>query len=76
MPWPDTHAMAERLKLISTEVAPGTHAILIVDQAGGHTPPPESPELNPVENLWQYIRDNGLSNRVFASCDDIVSASR
>jgi transposase len=37
--------------------------------------PPRSPELNPVENVWQYIRDNWLSNRVFASYDDIVALS-
>jgi len=29
--------------------------------------------LNPVENVWQYIRDNGLSNRIFASDDDIMA---
>jgi hypothetical protein len=23
--------------------------------------------LNPVENLWQFLRDNWLSNRVFPS---------
>src|SRR5437764_3146653 len=34
--------------------------------------PPKSPELNPVENIWQFIRDNWLSNRVFQSYDDIV----
>jgi hypothetical protein len=28
------------------------------------------PELNPVENIWQYMRDNWLSNRVFKSYDD------
>ncbi len=32
--------------------------------------PPRSPELNPVENLWQFVRDNWLSNRVFKSYDD------
>ena len=61
MPWCDTHAMAEHLKLISAEVAPGAHAILLLDQAGWHTSsklavpdnitlvpiPPRSPELNP-----------------------------
>jgi transposase len=26
--------------------------------------PPKSPELNPVENIWQFIGDNWLSNRV------------
>ena len=34
--------------------------------------PPKSPELNPVENIWQFIRDHWLSNRVFQSYDDIV----
>ncbi len=34
--------------------------------------PPRLPELNPVENVWQFMRDNWLSNRVFASYDDIV----
>ena len=34
--------------------------------------PPRSPELNPVENVWQFMRDNWLSNRVFAAYDDIV----
>ena len=34
--------------------------------------PPKSPELNPVENIWQFIRDNWLSNRVFRSYEDIV----
>ncbi len=34
--------------------------------------PPKSPELNPVENIWQFMRDNWLSNRVFKSYEDIV----
>jgi putative transposase len=33
---------------------------------------PKSPELNPVENIWQFMRDNWLSNRVFKSYDDIL----
>ena len=67
-------------------VAPGAHAVLLVDQAGWHLSaglfipanitiiplPPKCPELNPVENIWQYMRDNWLSNRVFKSYDDIV----
>ena len=69
------------------EVDPGAHAILLLDQAGWHTSsklavpdnitlvpiPPRSPELNPVENVWQFIRDNWLSNRVFRNYDDIVA---
>lgn len=79
--------MGEHLKLISAEVAAGAHAILILDQAGWHTTeklevpenislmplPPRSPELNPAENIWQYMRDNWLSNRVFKNYDDIVA---
>jgi transposase len=34
--------------------------------------PPKCPELNPVENVWQFLRDNWLSNRVFESYDDLV----
>jgi len=32
------------------------------------------PELNPVENIWQYLRQNWLSNRVFEIYDAILSA--
>jgi transposase len=34
--------------------------------------PSKSPELNPVENIWQYMRDNWLSNRIFANYEDIL----
>jgi transposase len=71
---------------ISAAVAPGTQAVLLLDQAGWHLSdrlevplnitlvplPPKCPELNPVENLWQFIRDNWLSNRIFRSYDDIL----
>jgi transposase len=56
------------------------------DQAGWHTSqklqvpsnitilplPAKAPELNPVENLWQFMRDNYLSNRIFQNYEDIV----
>lgn len=65
---------------------PGRHAALLVDQAGWHlsaglvTPgnitivalPAKCPELNPQENVWQFMRDNWLSNHVFQSYDAIV----
>ena len=35
--------------------------------------PPRAPELNPVENIWQFMRDNWLSNRIFKTYDDIVA---
>ena len=70
--------MALHLEEISFVVAPGAHALALLDQAGWHVSsklpvpdnitlvplPPKSPELNPVENIWQFIRDNWLSNRI------------
>ena len=87
MPFADTEAMQAHLVEISAAVEPGAHAVLVLDQAGWHVSgrlavpenitllplPPRSPELNPVENVWQFMRQNRLSNRVFDSCDDIVA---
>jgi transposase len=86
LPSCDIAAMNLHLAEISKAVAPGAHALLLMDQAGWHTSaklvvpenitiaalPPRCPELNPVENVWQFMRDNWLSNRVFTSYDDIV----
>jgi transposase len=82
----DTEAMNLRLAEIATQIAPGAQAVLLVDQAGWHlsgrlTVPPnitliplpaKCPELNPQENVWQFMRDNWLSNRVSKSYDQIV----
>ena len=69
---------------------PGAHAVLIFDRAGWHTTPrtrrclqnitpiwlpSRAPELNPVENVWQYLRQNWLSNRVFETYDAIIDAA-
>jgi transposase len=86
LPACNTDAMNLHLAEIAKAVAPGSHAVLLVDQAGWHLSarlvvpanitiiplPSKCPELNPVENIWQYMRDNWLSNRVFKSYDDIV----
>jgi transposase len=37
--------------------------------------PSRAPELNPVENIWQYMRANWLSNRVFENYDAIIDAA-
>jgi hypothetical protein len=37
--------------------------------------PSRAPELNPVENVWQYLRANWLSNRVFETYEDIIDAA-
>jgi transposase len=86
LPVCNTAAMTLHLAEISRTVAPGAHAVLLLDQAGWHLSdkldipanitllplPPKAPELNPVENIWQFIRDNWLSNRIFRSYNDIL----
>jgi len=86
LPACNTEAMALHLEEISAAVAPGAHAVLVLDQAVWHVSkklevpgnitllplPPKSPELNPVENIWQFMRDNWLSNRIFKSYEDVV----
>jgi len=79
MPRRTTATMALHLEEIAQAVAPGAHAVLLLDQAGWHTTkklvvpanitllplPARAPELNPVENFWQFMRDNCLGNRIF-----------
>jgi DDE superfamily endonuclease len=69
LPYCDTEAMAAQLEEVSQAVPPGAHAVLLLDQAGWHVSPklkvpanitllplpPRSPELNPVENVWQTV---------------------
>ena len=80
-------AMNLHLAEIATQIAPDAHAAILVDQAGWHLSgklripsnitliplPAKCPELNPQENIWQFMRDNWLSNRLFKSYDDIVN---
>jgi hypothetical protein len=88
MPYANTEAMNFHLAEIAKAVSTGAHAILVLDGAGWHGSkdlvvppnitllplPPYSPELNPIENVWQYLRQNRLANRVFQDHDAIVDA--
>ena len=74
---------------ISKYVEEGRHAVIIVDKARWHTTdklklphnvsllplPATSPELNPVEQVWQWIRQHCLANRVFKDYQEIVDVS-
>lgn len=89
MPHANTQAMQHHLDEIARNLAPKAHALVILDQAAWHTTeklripdnlsllplPPKSPELNPVENVWQFLRQNKLSNRIFGSYDAIVTTA-
>ena len=89
LPYADAEMMQLHLDEISRNVAEGAHAVLLLDRAGWHTTskldvpgnitpiflPSRAPELNPVENVWQYLRQNWLSNTVFENYDAIVDAA-
>ncbi len=88
LPFANTDTMNLHLKAISRHVRPKAHAVVLLDRAPWHTAgeldipnnltlillPARSPELNPVENVWQYLRQNWLSNRVFEDYDAILKA--
>ncbi len=81
--------MQLHLNEISKQVDTKAHAVVLMDRAVWHSTgklkipenltiillPPKSPELNPVENIWQYLRANYLSNRVFENYEAIVEAA-
>ena len=87
LPFCNTETMSLHLTEISLAVAPGAQAVVLMDQAGWHMSgkldvpanisvialPAKCPELNPVENVWQFMRDNWLSNKVFTSYDNITA---
>lgn len=91
MPAVNTEAMNEHLNEISTQVASGAHCLLVCDGAGWHQKgerlivpynitllalPPYSPELNPMENVWDYLRGNKLSGLVWNSYEAMLEACK
>ena len=86
LPYTDTEAMQIFLDGLSKTIDKGKHAALVIDNAGWHTAndlsvpanitlvplPPYSPELNPMECVWRWIKDRYLSNRCYKNYDDIV----
>ena len=84
----NTTAMNHHLSEISSQTAADAHAVVILDRAGWHRShalvvpdnitllelPPYSPELNPVERVWHYLRSHWLANSVFISLADIMDA--
>ena len=89
MPYANAEAMNAHLKEISAEVAPGAHAVLVCDGAGWHqrgeklivprnitllSLPAYSPELNPMEKVWDYLRQNKLCALVWNTYEEILDA--
>lgn len=77
------------LRQFAEELPDDVHAVMIWDQAGFHTGhdlvvpdnitlielPPYSPELNPMENLWHYLRSHYWSNRAFEDYHALIQAA-
>ena len=88
LPHVNAEAMNLHLAEIGRRVAEGAHAALVLDGAGWHTTPklripgnisllplpPYAPELNPVETIWEFLRQNLLSHRLWESYEAIVDA--
>jgi DDE superfamily endonuclease len=90
LPVANVEAMALHLAEISAQVAPGAHAVVVLDGAGYHQAkalagrvptnlsllplPPYSPELNPMELVWQDLRRRDLANRVFDDLGRVIDA--
>ncbi|CAK1783822.1 hypothetical protein VCRA2119O147_1630001 [Vibrio crassostreae] len=76
VPWVNKDIMAEHLKQSSAVLEKGRHAVVIMDGAGWHTNDiaeqfsnvsiiklsPYSPELNPIEQVWSWLRQHYLAN--------------
>jgi hypothetical protein len=89
LPEVSTVAMNTFLVELARAVPSGTHAVLVLDRAGWHLSadlavptnltlvhlPPYSPELNPIEKVWQYLRDRHLSHRVLAGYEAVLDAA-
>jgi transposase len=88
LPSVSTAAMQAMLDELGQAVAPGAHAVVLMDCAGSHvakdlaipanlTPlflPAYSPELNAIERVWLYLRERFLSHRFWPTYEDILDA--
>ena len=86
LPYANTVAMNIFLSELSKEIKPGEHIALIVDNAGWHNSrdlsvprnitliplPPYSPELNAMEQVWEWMKNHFLYNQYYSSYEDIV----
>jgi transposase len=89
MPHTNTEAMQEFLDRFAATIGDDEHVVMVLDQAGRHGSgalripasitlvalPPYSPDLNPVERVWLYLKERFLSHRLHADYDAIVDGA-
>jgi hypothetical protein len=88
LPTVSTVAMNLFLAEFAQTLAPDDHVVMVLDGAGWHGStalavpdsltllplPPYSPECNPVERIWLYLRERFLSLQVWPDQDAIIQA--
>lgn len=87
LPYANGAGMKLHIEEIAKQIPENRHAVLVVDGASWHQEtmgvdkvsllklPAYSPELNPVEQVWQWLKQNYLSNRCYSGYEAIVDAS-
>ncbi len=89
LPEVSANAMQVYLDGLAATIGPNEHALLVLDQAGWHEAktlhipasitleplPPRSPELNPVERVWLFLKEKFLSHRLLDDYDAILDAT-
>lgn len=87
LPWVDAKLMGLFLAHTAAQF-PDEHCIMLLDGAGWHKAndlvvpanmtlvplPPYSPETNPAEHIWEYIRENDIRNKVFTDLDEVMNS--
>jgi transposase len=83
----NAEAMSAHLAVLSQAVPPKVHAVVLVDRAGFHTAakdlivpsnmtlvdlPSYSPELNPAEGVWEFLKGGVLAHRLYRTVDEII----
>jgi hypothetical protein len=85
LPWVDARLMSIFLAQTAAQF-PHEYCVMFLDGAGWHKAheltvpanmrllplPPYSPELNPAEHVWEYIRENDIRNQVFDDLDEVM----
>jgi hypothetical protein len=87
LPYVDTECMNQFLQEVSEQYR-DFRVIMVLDGAGWHAStgleefdnirllflPPYSPELNPAEHLWRYLREEHIRNSFWRTIDELVDS--
>jgi transposase len=88
LPWANTEMMQMHLEAIREQIGPKRHVVLVLDNAGWHRSkglqvpknitllalPPYTPERNPIERLWHWLKEHEFSNRLYPDYEELVTA--